>query len=568
VVGAHQLADGLSVAIEGTRTLGEGATAATDGALQLADGLDQAVEGVRSGLPQIRALANGLDTGGEQLQRLRQPVQIATAQLNETLDALDAMTVGKTDPQWQRAYRAANTALGAVTGRNPQTGAQVQPGYDGLDASLARASAQAHLAADGTRSIAGQLRDLLAGLEQLRAGAVRLADGTDALHDGLGQLAAGQGRLRRGASALAGGIGALREGSSQLADGLLRLAGGSEQLAAGLGEGAAQGGDLTSGLDQLESGSHRATRRTRKLGGQFQQTRRLAPLFGSGYTVLSALDTATPTQKRAASFVVNLDRGGNAAQLTVVKRGNPTRSHDPLRNQLERDARRIGHETATQVRVGGPAATLEDFDYKLRHAYIPYILTLSLVSYLVLIPILRSLVLPAIAVGLNLLTVGAAYGVLVLCFTGSHPLGGPGYIDDLMVAAVFNIVFALSIDYELFLLARVREGYDRTGSTDGAIAYALEHTAGVITGAAAIMCAVFFAFALSPVIAMRQLGLGLTVAVLLDATVVRLVLLPACLRLAGRRNWWLPGPLDRVLPRIDWHAESEPTPRPEPGSSG
>lgn len=565
VDGAHQLADGLLTAIQGTRILREGATAATDGSLQLADGLDQAAEGVSSGLPQVHALARGLDAGGDRLQQLREPVQIATANLHDAIDALDAMTVGKADPQWQNAYRAANRALGAVTGRNPQTGQQVRPGYDGLDAALDGASQQAHLAADGARSIASRLSDLLDGLEQLRSGAVRLADGTDALHDGLDRLAGGQGQLQRGATALAGGISALRDGSSRLADGLLRLADGGQQLASGLGEGAAQGGDLTAGLDQLKTGSHRATARTKRLGGRFQRTRRLAPLFGSGYTVLGALDTATPIQKQAASFVVNLDRGGNAAQLTVVKRGNPTRSHDPLRARLERDAKRIGRETATQVRVGGPAATLEDFDYKLRHAYIPYILTLSLVSYLVLIPILRSLVLPAIAVGLNLLTVGAAYGVLVLSFTGSAPLGGPGYIDDLMVAAVFNIVFALSIDYELFLLARVREGYDRFGTTDGAIAYALEHTAGVITGAAAIMCAVFFAFALSPVIAMRQLGLGLTVAVLLDATVVRLILLPACLRLAGHRNWWLPGPLDRVLPRIDWRAESEPTPRPEQG---
>ncbi|HKP92205.1 MAG TPA: MMPL family transporter [Thermoleophilaceae bacterium] len=561
VIGSKQLASGLTVAIQGTTILSRGANAATDGSLQLADGLDQAVVGLRSGLPRIRALADGLDLGGRQLERLRQPVQIATDQLDETIDALDAMTVGKADPEWQRAYRAANTALGAVTGRNPQTGQQVQPGYDGLDASLARASDQAHVAADATRSLKTQLHVLLGGLKQLRNGAVRLADGTDALAEGIDRLGTGQGQLRDGANALTGGLRELRDGSGDLADGLVRLAGGSEDLAAGLGQGAAQGGDLTAGLDQLESGSKRATRRTRRLGGRFERTRRLAPLFGSGYTVLGALDTATPTQRKAAGFVVNLDRGGSAAQLTVVKRGNPTRSHDPLRNRLERDADRIGKQTGTQVRVGGPAATLEDFDYKLRHAYIPYILTLSLVSYLVLIPILRSLVLPAIAVGLNLLTVGAAYGVLVLCFTGSAPLGGPGYIDDLMVAAVFNIVFALSIDYELFLLARVREGYDRLGTTDGAIAYALEHTAGVITGAAAIMCAVFFAFALSPVIAMRQLGLGLTVAVLLDATVVRLVLLPACLKLAGRWNWWLPRPLDRALPRIDWHAESEPAAR-------
>jgi RND superfamily putative drug exporter len=288
------------------------------------------------------------------------------------------------------------------------------------------------------------------------------------------------------------------------------------------------------------------------LRGQFSRLARVSPLFGSGYAVLAALDTANREQRNAAGFAVNLDRGGNAAEFVVVKRGAPTRAHDNLRARLEREAAALSRETGAPVAVGGPAATLEDFDLQLRRAYIPYILALSLVSYLVLVPILRSLVLPAIAVGLNLLTVAAAFGVLVAAFGGSAPLGGAGFIDDLMVAAIFNVVFALSIDYEVFLLARMREGYDRFGDTDAAIRYALEHTAGVITGAAAIMTAVFFAFALSPVINMRQLGLGLTVAVVLDATVVRLILLPACVRIAGHWSWWLPRPLARILPRIDW----------------
>jgi RND superfamily putative drug exporter len=147
--------------------------------------------------------------------------------------------------------------------------------------------------------------------------------------------------------------------------------------------------------------------------------------------------------------------------------------------------------------------------------------------------------------------VTAAFGVLALGFVGDAPLGGPGDLDGIMVLAIFGIVFGLSIDYEVFLLARMREGYQRTGTTAGAVEYGLRKTAGVITGAALIMTGVFVAFALSPIVSMRQLGLGLTTAVLLDATLVRLVLLPAAIKLCGRANWWLPGWLDRLLPRID-----------------
>jgi RND superfamily putative drug exporter len=201
--------------------------------------------------------------------------------------------------------------------------------------------------------------------------------------------------------------------------------------------------------------------------------------------------------------------------------------------------------------VGGPAATLQDFDGAATSRLWPLVLLLVCVTYLVLVPILRSLVLPLLAVLLNVLTVAAAFGVLTLGFEGAAPLGGSGQLDAIMVLAIFGIVFALSIDYEVFLLARIREGYALTGTTEGAIDYGLRRTAGVITGAAMIMTGVFVAFAMSDIASMRQLGVGLTVAVLLDATLVRLVLLPAAIRLAGRANWWLPRTLDRLLPRID-----------------
>jgi RND superfamily putative drug exporter len=156
--------------------------------------------------------------------------------------------------------------------------------------------------------------------------------------------------------------------------------------------------------------------------------------------------------------------------------------------------------------------------------------------------VLRSLWLPLVAVALNLLTVAAALGVLVLLFQGDPLLGGPGWLDAIMALSIFAVVFGLSIDYEVFLLMRMREGWERTGTTAGAIEYGVSRTAAVVTGGALIMTGVFVAFALAEIVSLRQLGIGLTVAVLLDATLIRLVLLPAAIKLLGDRVWTLPRP--------------------------
>ena len=135
------------------------------------------------------------------------------------------------------------------------------------------------------------------------------------------------------------------------------------------------------------------------------------------------------------------------------------------------------------------------------------ILAICLVTYLALIPILRSVVLPAIAVGLNLLTVAAAFGVLTLLFVGDNPpLGGAGKLDVVTVTGIFVVTFALSIDYQVFLLTRMREEYVRTQSHTAAVEFGISKTARVVTGAAAIMVAVFVAFALSSFSLIQQLG--------------------------------------------------------------
>jgi RND superfamily putative drug exporter len=166
----------------------------------------------------------------------------------------------------------------------------------------------------------------------------------------------------------------------------------------------------------------------------------------------------------------------------------------------------------------------------------------------------RSIWLPLIAVALNLVTVGAAFGVLsLLVELPSRPLGDAGFIDAISAVAIFTVTFGLSIDYQVFLLSRMREGWLETNDTAKAIDYGVSRTAGVIVGAALIMTGVFLAFAASDVANLRQMGVGLAVAVMLDATVIRLLLLPAAMRALGDWNWWLPGWLERRLPAVSAH---------------
>jgi RND superfamily putative drug exporter len=170
-----------------------------------------------------------------------------------------------------------------------------------------------------------------------------------------------------------------------------------------------------------------------------------------------------------------------------------------------------------------------------------------------LVIVLRALLLAAIATALNLITVGVAFGVLTALshLPDTAPLGGHHYVEAVGATMIFGLVFGLSIDYAVFLLSRMREHYDEHGDNAEAIHFGLTKTAGVITGAALIMMAVFIAFAATPIATVSQLGVGLTVAVLLDATVVRIVLLPALMLLVGDRVWWLPKPLARAIPKFN-----------------
>ncbi|HET7507557.1 MAG TPA: MMPL family transporter, partial [Solirubrobacterales bacterium] len=212
----------------------------------------------------------------------------------------------------------------------------------------------------------------------------------------------------------------------------------------------------------------------------------------------------------------------------------------------------LSDEADLSTGVAGGAAQLNDYS-KVTRDRIPWIvMAITIATFVMLTIVLRALPLAAIAVGLNLLTVGVAFGVLTVLtdIPDDWPLGGHNYIDAVGATLIFGLVFGLSIDYAVFLLSRMREHYETHGDNAAAVTFGLERTAGVITGAAAIMMAVFIVFAGAPIATVSQLGVGLTVAVILDATVVRIVLLPALMLLLGDRVWWLPKPLARAIPNF------------------
>ena len=175
--------------------------------------------------------------------------------------------------------------------------------------------------------------------------------------------------------------------------------------------------------------------------------------------------------------------------------------------------------------------------------------------------VFRSILVPLKAVVVNLLSIGAAYGIVVAIFQWGWMkdvvgLERNGPVEAWVPMMLFAIVFGLSMDYEVFLLSRIKEEYDRTGDNASAVADGLAATARVITAAALIMVCVFGSFVLGDDRQLKLFGLGLAVAVFLDATIVRMILVPATMELLGDRNWWFPKWLGRILPRV--HIEAHP----------
>jgi RND superfamily putative drug exporter len=194
---------------------------------------------------------------------------------------------------------------------------------------------------------------------------------------------------------------------------------------------------------------------------------------------------------------------------------------------------------------------------------LPYMfLAILLLSFVLLMLVFRSLLVPLKAVIMNLLSIGASYGVIVAIFQNGWlknlvGIGKAGPIEAWVPMMLFAIVFGLSMDYEVFLLSRIKEEYDRDHDNATAVSHGLAKTARLITAAAAIMICVFGSFVLSDLRVLKLIGFGLAFAVFIDATVVRLVLVPATMELLGDRNWWFPKALE-WLPRV--HVEGAASP--------
>jgi RND superfamily putative drug exporter len=229
----------------------------------------------------------------------------------------------------------------------------------------------------------------------------------------------------------------------------------------------------------------------------------------------------------------------------------------------------VGEVEGAEYAVTGMTAVDKDWEDAMRTSA-PLVFGFVLVfAFLILLASFRSLVVAIKAIVLNLLSVGAAYGILVATFQwgwGESLIGfdSNGGITPWLPMFLFVILFGLSMDYHVFILSRVREAYDRGLSNEDAVAHGIKTTAGVVTSAATVMVATFGVFAMLPLIDMKEMGVGLAAAVLIDATLIRAVLLPATMKLLGERNWYLPNWLG-WLPRLEHEAAVEPEPVPVAG---
>jgi RND superfamily putative drug exporter len=266
---------------------------------------------------------------------------------------------------------------------------------------------------------------------------------------------------------------------------------------------------------------------------------------------------AQPEAAEQLSYFVNLSRGGDVTIITVIPRA-ASDSNEAV--QLVRHIRssiipQAQEQHQVNLYVGGFSAQIVDMsDESLRK--LPLVVGLVLfLSFLFLTLVFRSLFLPIKAILMNILSVGAAYGLLVLVF--QNGLGerlfhftSPGYLQVYLPLFTFALLFGLSMDYEVFLIGRMKEEWEHTGSNEQAVSRGLQHTARAITSAAAIMVAVFASFAFTRVLETQEIGFALAAAILIDATLIRVILVPAAMRLMGHWNWWFPRALDRVVPRI------------------
>jgi len=527
----------LGVAANGVRKLRSGISKASYGAGLLASGTGQAGEGAEQLEGGISKLGSGVGQAVGALDRLAEGSgKLAEGQRTAEVGAYSVQ-------------RGSESVFNTVNDRGLETARSLRAELKkkaAADPSLQPQLREAEHLVEAMAIARNEAQRLNGEAERLHDGQKRLVGGTDKLHKGAQKLADATGRLP-------GALGKLEGGASQLVGGLGQLRGGADTLEAKLSEGFQRSHPLQT---NLRRGHVEVSVSAKKVNRKVDRLRRNSPgIFDSGYFVLSSLDGAPPAERKRVGGVVDLENG-QAAQMIVIPRYTfNTPGSTALYGRLKDDAGGLAATTGAATGVAGAAAEVIDFTSVISEGVPLLVAVITLATFLIMVVILRAILLAAIAVTLNLVTVAVAFGVLTLLFNVPEgwPLGGHTYVDAIGAVGIFGIVFGLSIDYAVFLLMRMREHHENNASNEEAIAFGLEKTARVITGAAAIMLAVFVAFAGADIATVSQLGTGLAVAVLLDATVVRIVLLPALMLLLGDRVWWLPRPLEKILPQIDLH---------------
>ena len=265
-------------------------------------------------------------------------------------------------------------------------------------------------------------------------------------------------------------------------------------------------------------------------------------------------------QERDVSFVAppRINEAGDAALLTVIPTGSPqdAATEDLVQRLRDDVVPRALAGSRINAEIGGVTAALEDQSDYVTGRMPLFIAGVVGLSFLLLLVAFHSPLISLKAAIMNLLSVGAAYGVMTVVAKGGAvgELIGIDHevpIAPFMPVMMFAILFGLSMDYEVFLISRIREEYLKDRDTRRAVADGLAKTARVITAAAAIMVVVFLAFLAAPDVFLKLFGIGLASAIFLDATLVRMVLVPAVMQLLGDRNWWIPSWLEKVLPRLE-----------------
>jgi len=286
--------------------------------------------------------------------------------------------------------------------------------------------------------------------------------------------------------------------------------------------------------------------------------------------VRAAIDRLEAEAGRQPTFgdsSVDINEAGNLARITLPIGGDAIaeQATTAVRDLRADVVPRAFAETDAEVAVGG--ATAEEIDYHdTMDSWLPLVFAFVLgLSFILLTIAFRSIVVAAKAIVMNLLSVGAAYGLLVLVFVegvGNELFGfeQADAVEAWVPLFLFAVLFGLSMDYQVFLLSRIRERYSQTGDNDAAVAFGVGSTARLITGAALIIVAVFWGFAMGDLIMFQQMGFGVAVALLIDATIVRSVLVPATMKLLGRRNWYLPSWL-HWLPDVHVEGSERPSRR-------